>query len=231
LKWIRSVLTLRSCLKTLKGIFLRLFRPIFVFLFGLLNQVCPAKKHKNRTKNPSKICHLSFKTASEKLSRDLFNYNIRWLTLSAALFISIFLCIAAYGKMFHPMEKIKHLDRFTSIFEILFILSLVAFRKRRGLWLAAAVIFGSWGGYAAFWCCIKMPCSCFGSMISLPSAYALSLDALFFVISCTMALMLGALKRSVYLIMLSAFLGALMGYAFAEWIFFERIVGVVWHLL
>ena len=36
-----------------------LFRHIFVPLLGLLMQVCPAKRHKNLTKNPTKIKYLS----------------------------------------------------------------------------------------------------------------------------------------------------------------------------
>jgi len=69
-----------------------------------------------------------------------------------------------------------------------------------------------------------------GTMIALPSIYALFLDALFFVICCTMAFMLGALRSILYLIVLCALLGGLIGYAFAEWVFYVKIVGVMWHL-
>src|SRR5579862_2165712 len=155
---------------------------------------------------------------------------LRYTALSAAIFISIFLGVAAFGKIFYPLEKLKHLDLWTSIFEILFIGFLLTFRMRSTLWLGAAVLFAGWGGYAIYWCCLKLPCSCMGTMIALPSIYALLLDALFFVISCTMAFMLGALRSILYLIVLCALLGGLIGYAFAEWVFYVKIVGVMWHL-
>jgi hypothetical protein len=45
----------RQCLEIAKGGFLRLVRSFFMPLLGLLNQVYPSKRHKKRTKNPSKI--------------------------------------------------------------------------------------------------------------------------------------------------------------------------------
>jgi len=97
-------------------------------------------------------------------------------------------------------------------------------------WFGAAVVFASWGGYAIYWCCLKLPCSCMGTMITLPSTYALCLDALFFLGSCAMAFMLGALRSVLYLILLCSLLGGLIGFAFAEWVFYTKIIGVVWHI-
>ena len=155
---------------------------------------------------------------------------LRYSTWAAALCISLFLGIAAFGKMFYPVEKLKDLDVLTGLFEILFIGFLFRFRMCRAFWLGAAVVFASWGGYAIYWCCLKLPCSCMGTMITLPSTYALCLDALFFIGSCTMALLLGALRSVLYLIVLCAFLGGLIGYAFAEWVFYVKIIGVIWRL-
>jgi hypothetical protein len=155
---------------------------------------------------------------------------LRYATLIAALFISLFLAIAAFGKIFYPVEKIKDLDAWTSVFEILLIGFLFTFRMRKAFWLGAAILFACWGGYAIYWCCLKLPCSCMGTMIALPSTYALCLDALFFVGSCAMAWMLGALRSVLYLILLCAFFGGLIGYAFAEWVFYVKIIGVIWRL-
>jgi len=171
------------------------------------------------------------------MSKNIFNsdtWNVNYLSpivLAAAIVISLFLGIAAFGKMFYPVEKLKELDVLTGLFEIIFIGVLFAFRMRKALWLGAAVVFASWGGYAIYWCCLKLPCSCMGAMITLPSTYALFLDAFFFMGSCAIAWMLGTLRRVLYLNILCAFLGGLVGYAFAEWVFYVKIIGVVWHLL
>src|SRR5690348_906219 len=100
--------------------------------------------------------------------------------LCAALFISLFLAIAAYGKLFHPAEKLRELDAIVSALEMALIVCLLVFCRRAWIWLIAAVIFGGWAGYALYWCCLKLPCSCAGSLVAFPSQYALLLDALFF---------------------------------------------------
>ena len=155
---------------------------------------------------------------------------MRWITFFSALLISIFLFIAAYGKFFYPAEKLKHLDILTSVFEIGLIIFLFVFRMRAWGWLIAAVIFASWGGYAIYWCCLKLPCSCLGSMVALPSGYAVALDFLFLIVSCAMSFLLGARRSMIYCIVLCALLCGLVGYAFAEWVFYEKIVGVTWRL-
>ena len=154
----------------------------------------------------------------------------RVFTLSAALFISLFLAIAAYGKLFHPAEKLQQLDTAVSALEMALIACLLVFCKRAWMWLIAAVIFGGWTGYAMYWCCLKLPCSCAGSLIAFPSKYALLLDVLFFVISIFTAYCLGVHRAILYSIFLAALLSSLIGYAFAEWAFYVKIVGVKWNL-
>jgi hypothetical protein len=156
--------------------------------------------------------------------------TLGWIALALALFISICLAAAAYGKFFYPSSQIQYLEKATSLFELVMICFLILFRKRPWVWVAAAVLFASWGGYAIYWCCLKLPCNCMGSMVPLPSGYALSVDILFFVLSCVMAFLLGAAKNVIYLTVLCAFLCALLGYAFAEWLFFVKFVGVRWVL-
>lgn len=155
----------------------------------------------------------------------------RVFALCAALFISLFLAIAAYGKLFHPAEKLQQLDTAVSALEIALIACLCAFCRRAWMWLLAAVIFGGWAGYAIYWCCLKLPCSCAGSLVAFPSIYALLLDILFFAISIFTAYSLGARPAILYSIILTAFLACLIGYAFAEWTFYVKIVGVRWRLM
>ncbi len=155
---------------------------------------------------------------------------LRWITLFSALFISIFLAIAAFGKFFYPAANLQLLDKATSLFEIVLIACMILFRMRAGFWLLASLVFAGWGGYAFYWCCLKLPCSCMGSMITLPSGYALMLDILFFALSCAMAFFLGARRSVIYLIFLCALLCTLFGYAFAEWIFYVKVVGVRWYV-
>ena len=152
------------------------------------------------------------------------------LSFFAALFISIFLAAAAYGKFFHPVEKLKQLEVWTSYFEIILIFFLFIFHRRSAMWLAAAIIFASWGGYATYWFRLKLPCNCLGSVVSLPSGYALSLDILFIVLSCCMAFLLGAGRGVIYFITLVIFLFSFIGYIFGEWAFYKTL-GMMWNLL
>lgn len=150
--------------------------------------------------------------------------------LSSVIFISIFLAVAAYGKFFYPSEHMQQIDRWTSYFEVSFILALFIFHLESLMWLIAAPLFASWAGYATYWICLKMPCGCLGTLISLPSVYALSLDLLFLVISCSAALFLGAARSLVYLSLLIGCLGALIGYAFADFVLIKLLLGMIWNL-
>lgn len=156
--------------------------------------------------------------------------TVSWMALGLALVISICLGIAAYGKFFYPSSKLQLLDRAISVFEVGMMCFLLLFRQRIWAWMAMVVLFASWGGYAIYWCCLQLPCNCIGSLVPLPSGFALSFDILAFILSCAMALLLGAARSVIYLTILGALLCALFGYAFAEWLFYVKIVGVNWVL-
>lgn len=122
----------------------------------------------------------------------------------------------------------QQLDRYTSYFEIAFIGVLCFFHLHSAMWLIAAALFASWGGYATYWLCLKLPCGCVGTLIDLPSLYALSLDAAFFVISCSAALLLGVARSVLYLGVLIGCLCALIGYAFADFVLVKLLLGMIW---
>jgi hypothetical protein len=153
----------------------------------------------------------------------------RLTLLSTVIFISIFLAFAAYGKFFYPSEHMQQIDRWTSYFEIGFIVLLFIFHLESVMWLIAAPLFASWGGYATYWLCLKMPCGCLGTLIPLPSVFALSLDVLFLVVSCSAALLLGAARSLVYLSVLIGCLSALIGYAFADFVLIKLLLGMIWN--
>ncbi len=141
------------------------------------------------------------------------------IALCLALIIAIVLAVAAWGKFFYPAELVKTLDRWVSGFEVLFLLVMIYFRKRWQLWIAAAVVFGGWFGYALCWRGLKISCSCMGTKLAIPSAFSISVDLLFFVLSLTTAYLLGARSRWVYFAFLSGLMAALIGYAIAERIY------------
>ncbi|HEY2810033.1 MAG TPA: hypothetical protein VGJ00_01380 [Rhabdochlamydiaceae bacterium] len=149
-------------------------------------------------------------------------------TLLIVIFISIFLGIAAYGKFFFPSEKLKQLDFLTSCFEVAIIILLFAFRGYFLTWLMACVLFAAWGGYSLYWCVLKLPCGCVGSLMQFPTAYALALDALFFILSFTLAYLLGAFRPLLYLTVVCCLLFSLIGYVFAESVFYQDILGMRW---
>jgi hypothetical protein len=139
------------------------------------------------------------------------------------------MAFAAYGKFFYPSEHMQQIDRWTSYFEIAFIVMLFLFRLESLMWLIAAPLFASWGGYATYWLCLKMPCGCWGTLIPLPSIYALGLDFLFLIASCGAALLLGAARSLVYLSVLIGALSALIGYAFADFVLIKLLLGMIWN--
>ena len=165
------------------------------------------------------------------LERIKYLFSIKKVVLYIALFISLFLSIAAYGKFFAPAEKIKELELLVSVFEVVLIVLLVVFRMHYVMWVIASLVFASWGGYATYWSCLKLPCNCIGTWIVLPSIFALSLDILFFILSCTVIFLLATTRNALYLTLLGAMLFALVGYVFAEWVFVRAILGMKWSLL
>ena len=162
--------------------------------------------------------------------REKFALYRKHLALATALFISIFLAVAAYGKFFYPAEKLKMLDRGTSIVEVLLIGMLFLFRLHYRLWLILCLLFASWGGYALYWLCLKLPCACAGSLIAFPPTYAFVLDILFFLLSGTWGWVLKASRSALYLTLIASFLSVFIGYIFADWVFTHEILGMHWSL-
>ncbi|GEM_PF-3341708 len=144
------------------------------------------------------------------------------IALYSSIVVACVLAVAAWGKIFYPSEYLKTLDRWTSVFEIIFLFTIVIFRKRRQLWLLASSIFAAWGGYALFWCCVKLPCACMGKMLNIPSAVSISLDALFFILSLFVSCLLGSQLRSICWGLIAGCLAILAGYAFASLVY-EKI--------
>ena len=146
------------------------------------------------------------------------------IALYSSIVIACVLAIAAFGKMFYPSEYLKTLDRWISAFEILLLFIIVIFRRRRQLWLTASSIFAAWGGYALYWCCVKLPCACMGKMLNIPSAISISLDAIFFVLSLCIAYLLGCRLRWIYLSLITGSLSILGGYVFAGLVY-KQVLG------
>jgi hypothetical protein len=147
------------------------------------------------------------------------------LALILAIVISIVLLIAAYGKFFHPLKALGAFDKGVSIFEVLLVALIIFFRKNWRMWLVVAVIFAAWCGYAIYWYNLQLPCSCMGSMVEIPTPISVSLDVIFCAASLGMSRLLGATRRELYLTLLIAFFLALVGYAFADYIYHSFILG------
>ena len=134
------------------------------------------------------------------------------IALYASLAIGAVLFVAAWGKFFHPAELTQTLDRWESIFEILFLLAMIYFRRHWQMWLMAAVIFLTWGGYALYWYQRELPCGCMGAKLHIPTLYAIVLDLLFFAVSLAFAYLLKGRSTRVLLGVLLAGIGAIIGY-------------------
>lgn len=139
--------------------------------------------------------------------------------MGLSIFIAIVLALAAFGKIFYPLDSLKILDRSVGAFEIFFLLLIFFLRNRWGMWLSAAVLFSAWMGYAFFWENLKLPCSCMGSLIRIPTLFSILLDQLFLFCSLVAAYLLGAQKQWVCLSIVCSFLSALIGYAFADGVY------------
>ena len=146
------------------------------------------------------------------------------IALFLAWMIGLILAIAAWGKFFYPAEYVKTLDQWASGFEVLFLLVIIYFRKSWQLWAASAVVFAGWCGYALSWCFLQLPCSCMGEMLNIPSAFSISLDLFFFTSSLIVSRLLGAMPRWIYLSVLSGLMAALIGYAFADGMIYNKVI-------
>lgn len=141
------------------------------------------------------------------------------IALYASIATAIVLSIAAWGKMFYPSEYLITLDRWISVFEILFLLAIVLFRKRWQMWLIASMVFSAWGGYALYWWSVQLPCSCMGRMLNIPSAISMSFDVVFFASSLVITYLLGGRLSWIYFGILSGCMAILVGFGFADWIY------------
>ncbi len=132
-----------------------------------------------------------------------------------ALAILLIVGIAAYGKWFYPVENLRGWERSVAVFELFFTGFLWMFRARAATWLAAALLFASWGGYASFWYQLKLPCSCMGTQFPIPTLYTIGLDALFIVASLLLAKRQGVSQRKLLvfggLLLISAVAGFFVG--------------------
>jgi hypothetical protein len=146
------------------------------------------------------------------------------LSLGLSLLISVILIIAIYGKLLYPKEDLKVLDRIVSVFEIVLIVILIAYHNHVYTWLLAASLFACWFGYSLFWYLLKLPCSCMGNLINVPSIFSMVIDAGIVVLSLALAVFLGARKDSVFLSMLVGLMLSLIGYACADWVYLNLVV-------
>jgi len=120
----------------------------------------------------------------------------RWGIDVVALGMILIMGIAAYGKWFYPVEMLLWWERGVAIFELFFMVLLWRFRARFLMWLIAGLIFASWGGYASFWYLLKLPCSCMGSLLHIPTLYTMALDVVFVCVSLVCARTRGASVKS-----------------------------------
>lgn len=140
-------------------------------------------------------------------------------TIFCAATISAIVLIAAYGKMFHPVETLKGWDRSVAAFEVLFVLGLWKFRNLSSYWILSSLLFASFGGYAYFWYSLELPCSCMGEFLKIPSLTTLSIDASLCVTSLAIAFLLRASMQIFSLTTITlAPLGA-MGFFLAQFIY------------
>lgn len=117
------------------------------------------------------------------------------IALFSALLIGLVLLVAAYGKLFYPTPALEIFDRTIGFLEFIFLVILILFRTEAVVWLVASIIFASWGGYALFWHLSSVPCGCMGGAVHIPSSLSLSIDGLFWILSLTVAQILGSPKR------------------------------------
>jgi hypothetical protein len=127
--------------------------------------------------------------------------------------------LAIYGKAFHPSEKLKGFDRWVSLFEVFFIISLFLWRRNWQMWVTTAVIFCSWAGYSIFWFMIKLPCACMGTLIPHVSLFSFFIDLIFVILSFCIAFFLQTKHYILYFWMVLGAVFFLTGYAFAEKIY------------
>lgn len=151
-------------------------------------------------------------------------FNRQHIALFLALLIAFVLSFAAWGKFFYPTEAVKSLDQWVSGFEVLFLLSIILFRKHWQLWMLSSAVFSGWCGYALYLFYLKLPCACMGKMLNIPTISSITIDLVFFTSSLSLAYLLGAGFKWIYLCILTGFMATLIGYAFAERIYLDFLL-------
>ncbi len=141
------------------------------------------------------------------------------IALTCAVCIGLVLLIAAMGKMLYPVEALKSFDQVVSAIEFLILGLVLYFRVQWKMWAGCAGMFSAWGGYAAFWYFLELPCSCMGTALQIPTLFSLLLDVLFFALSFGTAFLLGAKKQVLYTVFLGCLFLSLAGFAFAEQVY------------
>ena len=148
----------------------------------------------------------------------------RWGVIEMAV-LSMILAIgvASYGKWFYPLEELRIWEKSVALFEVFFIGALWFFRFKARLWLIAALLFASWGGYAGFWYQVKIPCACMGTKFPIPTLYTMGIDALFMIVSLLLAKRQGCSQRILWLIGGALVLAVLFGFLLAKQIYLFKI--------
>lgn len=151
---------------------------------------------------------------------------VEGIALFCAVCIALVLLIAGMGKMLHPVEALESFDQIVSVLEFILLGMVLYFRNHFLTWMLCACIFSSWGGYAAFWYFLELPCSCMGTALQIPTILTLLMDVLFFSVSLCVASFLGAKRDILYSAFLVCLFLSLAGFAFAEQIYRYFILNV-----
>ena len=137
--------------------------------------------------------------------------------LIVAIVIGLVLLVTACGKLFYPAPSLILLDRVVGGLELVLIFFLLAYRHSKRMWGIAALVFATWGGYAGFWACVKLPCGCMGELVHIPSGWSLAVDGVFVGASLWLV---GALKTPQRVLLWGSLpLAATGGVFMAQWVY------------
>jgi len=162
----------------------------------------------------------------------------RWthgLSCVVALSVAIVLQIAALAKIAGPdkkkvlirpgewgLESGMLLDHAVAIVEIAAIMLLLLFHRTRIMWLATALLFSGFFGYALYWFVRNQSCGCFGTLlVGTPLEFftvrgvSLGLDAAFFLLALLVALLRGVKGKWLIVTATAGLLLAVGGFIYA----------------
>lgn len=132
--------------------------------------------------------------------------------LIGAYAVSAVLGFAAFAKLSQPDTKKLvfgdvPLDYLVAGVEVLVILVLLPFHRWRHAWAAVGVMFGGFGGYAAYWTFSKgQPCGCFGDLWHPPLGLTVAMDGLLMLAGLGLAWRFGLGKK----LLIAAAVGAIV---------------------